>query len=122
MNPYVKAFVAMSSVPLLFASCVTYPAFHNHYLHPIGRMSREIAVGSQCDGVRESFSDYVRESGSADTQFSEGRTTRDLYRTKVVPESKTVHLYDTNLFDDLQIEIRCSLETDKVVEVLAILD
>ena len=117
-----KALASVLGIALLFAGCLTYPVIHNRYVHPIGRMSGEIQIGTSCETVDELFLDYVQNSGTSQANIGRGTTTRDLYQTRDVAQSGCLSLYDVNLFGDVQIRVRCDATTKKVVDRLIVLD
>ena len=111
------------SVPLTMVGVFGYPFFHNEFLHPLGRLSRDIEVGQTCDQVSEMFTIYMREHAvSSRASASEHQLTHDLLRHhKDLPPSRGLSLYDESVFDDLQIRVRCDA-AGKVAETLRILD
>ena len=111
-----------AATALLFTTCLGYPYLHNHYLHPVGRLSRQIEVGQPCDLVARKFAAHVKnEAGSSQAQYFAHDLTHDLLFTEEIPPSRGLSLYDVSVFDDLQIRVRCSAE-GSVAEKLVILD
>jgi hypothetical protein len=114
-------YAAAVSIPVILATCAIYPFVHNNYIHPLGRLSRTISEGDQCDQVRKAFREYVAAHPSPDLQFTEPNFTADILRTKEVTPAIGLFLYDLSTFDDLQLTVRCNSE-GKVAEVLFIGD
>lgn len=79
-------------------------------------------MGDSCEEVFLKFSKYVDSNGTKQAQLGRSVTSRSLFHTENVAESQVVFLYDVDLFDDLQIQVRCDPETDRVVERLVVLD
>jgi hypothetical protein len=116
------ALAAILLIPILLVAIGGYPFLHNHYIHPLGRLSRKISIGESCDSVAEKFSQYVSSRAvSPQVDYSDHILTSDLYHTQDVPPSRGLSLYDLSPFDDLQIRVRCSA-SGSVVEKLVILD
>lgn len=98
-----------------------YPDLHNQYVHPLGRLSLDVSEGDSCASVRERFSQYAADHPSPELQFTEPTFTTDLlYTTSVVP-SAGLYLRDVNVFDDLELSVRCDPQ-GRVAEVLFIGD
>lgn len=107
---------------LFFVTCAGYPFVHNRYVHPLGRLSHEIVIDQPCDSVANRFAIYVETgTGSSHAQYSDHELTHDLFFTQEIPPARGLSLHDTNLFDDLQIRVRCNAD-GLVAEKLVILD
>lgn len=114
--------VLLIAVPLLALSCITYVFIHNRYVHPLGRLSRQVVVGNSCNVVADVFQQYVRtESISPQVHYSDHMLTQDLRFTRDIPPSRGLALYDVSAFDDLQLRVRCSQE-GRVAEKVFISD
>ena len=100
--------VVIFSVVVLFAAIVLYPFFHNHFVHPLGRLSRQIVPGQPCSSVDALFADYIENHAVSDqAQFSDDTVTHDLLYTREISPVRALHLYDLSAFDDVQLAVRC---------------
>jgi hypothetical protein len=103
-------------------ACLAYPHLHNHYVHPLGRLARQVEIGQSCDLVANQFTKYAQSSAaSPEAQHSERTLTFDLLFTEAVSPSRGLSIYDLSAFDDLQLLVRCS-PSNEVAEVLFIGD
>lgn len=96
-----------------------YPYVHNRWVHPLGRLAGRIEVGDRYEDVRREFAAYYvaqRRLGNRDVQLADGVTRMALEDGRRVPEGRLLHLYDTSLFDDVQLGVRFDPER-RVAEV-----
>ena len=108
--------------PALLVGCLAYPYLHNHYVHPLGRLARQVEIGQSCDLVASRFTKYTDSSAtSPEAQHSDHILTFDLHFTEDVSPSRGLSIYDLSAFDDLQLLVRCS-SSNQVAEVLFIGD
>jgi hypothetical protein len=119
-----KIALAAALTLVAFLAIGVYPFVHNKYIHPLGRLSRSIAVGDQCEPVRAKFRAYfVARSESPEVQLSEfDSTSNDFYvRALSLPFYTGLFINDTSPFDDVQITVLCGAD-NRVTKILFVGD
>ena len=108
--------------PAVLVGCLAYPSLHNRYVHPLGRLARQVEIGQSCDLVANRFTNYTQgNAASPEAQHSDHILTFDLHFTEEISPSRGLSIYDLSVFDDLQLLVRCS-SSNQVAEVLFIGD
>jgi hypothetical protein len=104
--------------PVVVVGCLAYPYLHSHYVHPLGRLARQVEIGQSCDLVANRFAKYTQSSAtSPEAQHADHILTFDLNFTKEISPSRGLSIHDLSAFDDLQLLVRCS-SSNQVAEVL----
>jgi hypothetical protein len=101
--------LVIALVGITIASIGLLPVFgslYNQHLFPLGRLAKTIHEGDSFDAVRSKFIAYRDRHGEDRAiQFSEFESETDLLRTRAIPKSKGLHLYDESCFDDVQLTV-----------------
>ncbi len=98
------------------------PQLYNQHAFPLGRLAKSIHEGDSFDEVHRKFVEYYAEHhGRRPVQFSEFESETDLLRTKAIPKSRGLHLYDESVFDDVQLSVLFDQE-GRVVDMLFVGD
>ena len=101
---------------------VVYPFTHNYYIHPLGRLARSISLGDSCPLLLERLARYEKRHPSPDLQFTRPTYKAELRSQRPIdPPQSGMFIYDTSIFDDVQLSVRCSAD-NAVAEVLFIGD
>jgi hypothetical protein len=113
---------AVVGIVALLLGVAFYPMFHNRYVFPLGRLYGSVSKGEPYEEVRAKFTSYyeARKDGG-EVQFNEQVVESDLLRTKQIPPSRMLSLYDLSAFDDVQLQVLFDAQ-GRVDEVLFIGD
>jgi hypothetical protein len=99
-----------------------YPMLHNRYVFPLGRLYGSVSKGEPYEEVRTKFAEYYEsKKDEGQVQFNEQVVETDLLRTKQIPPSRVLSLYDLSAFDDVQLQVLFD-ERGRVSEVLFVGD
>lgn len=109
---------AVVGIAALLFGVTFYPMLHNRYVFPLGRLYGSVSKGESYEAVHAKFAEYYESRRDRGTvQFNEQMVETDLLRTKQMPPSRTLSLYDLSAFDDVQLQVRFDAQ-GRVDEIL----
>ena len=83
-----------------------YGYFYNCHIFPLGRLANSIHEGDAFEDVRSKFAAYYEEyRDQRPVQFSQFESETDLLKSRAIPKSRGLHLYDETVFDDVQLSV-----------------
>lgn len=113
---------AVLLVPVAYLTSGFWAPAYNRYVFPLGRLSGRVHVGDSCGDVHTKFAAYyARYRNDGEISFNESVATTTILLTESVPSGRRLHLYHVNVFDDVQLTVRCDT-SDRVAEMLFIGD
>ncbi len=108
--------------PIVLVLGMAYPKVHNHYVHPLGKLARQVKTGQSCDALANRFTAYTKASGaSPEAKTSEHVLKYDLEFNGEIEPSRGISLNDESLFADLELRVRCD-SSNQVAEVLYVFE